>query len=51
MLNSASVMPTRQAVVNHPVLSRLAKEVEQEKTLSAMPGRYDRTHNRHNRGQ
>lgn len=48
MLNTQ--MPTRQAPSHHPLLSRLVKEVEQEKTLNAMP-RYDRTYNRHNRGQ
>ena len=50
MLNSSEQAATRQAPTYHPLLSRLAKEVEQE-ALMAVQGRYDRTHNRHNRGQ
>lgn len=50
MTNSSVQFTTRQAPAHHPLLSRLAKEVEKE-ALMAMPGRYDRTHNRHNRGQ
>lgn len=34
--------------VIHPVLSRLMEEVRNEKTVDA---RYDRAHNRHNRGR
>lgn len=39
--------------VQHPLLSRLIKEMQDEPELLAMPSshdRYDRMHNRHNRG-
>lgn len=34
----------------HPLLSRLIQEVKQE-AQSKIGGSYNRTHNRHNRGQ
>ena len=40
---SATVPPT-----SHPVLSRLMEEVRNERNVEA---RYDRVHNRHNRGR
>lgn len=36
------------AVVNHPLLSRLMDEINDEKQR-AIYAKYDRTHNRHNR--
>lgn len=50
-MKSQPAQNTTQKQLAHPLLSRLIKEVENERTLSALPGRYDRTHNRHNRGQ
>jgi hypothetical protein len=34
-----------------PAIQRLIDEVRNKDGLSASPGKYDRTHNRHNRGQ
>lgn len=48
-MKSQPAQNTTQKQLAHPLLSRLIKEVENERTLSA--GKYDRTHNRHNRGQ
>ena len=39
---------TSEAHVAHPVLSRLIEEVRSERSVEA---RYDRVHNRHNRGR
>lgn len=50
MLNTSKPIIAQPVLVLHPLLSRLAKEVEKE-ALMAASGRYDRTHNRHNRGQ
>lgn len=48
MSDSLSTRDT--SVVNNAVLQRLIQEVKQEKhELSCVGGRYDRTHNKHNR--
>ncbi|WP_308020691.1 YhhA family cyclophane-containing RiPP [Neisseria bergeri] len=49
MLNKNHLINPKMPI-NHPLLSRLIKEVENEQK-TAMMFKYDRTHNRHNRGQ
>lgn len=34
-----------------PAIQRLIEEVRNKESLRAVGGKYDRTHNRHNRGQ
>ena len=47
---SDSLSTRNTSVVNNAVLQRLIQEVKQEKhELSCVGGRYDRTHNKHNR--
>lgn len=37
--------------VMSPAIQRLLQEVRNKESLQAVGGKYDRTHNRHNRGQ
>ena len=47
---SDSLSTRNTAIINNAVLQRLIEEVKQEKNeLSCSGGRYDRTHNKHNR--
>lgn len=40
-----------EKISNHPLLSRLIKEIAEDKDLAMRSnGKYDRTHNKHNRG-
>jgi len=42
---------TTQANLPSPAIQRLINEVRNKEGLQAVGGSYDRTHNRHNRGQ
>lgn len=42
---------SRIARLPSPALQRIMEEVRNSKKLEAIGGSYDRTHNRHNRGQ
>ncbi|RAJ92889.1 YhhA family cyclophane-containing RiPP [Aliidiomarina maris] len=42
---------TTPAHLPSPAIQRLIEEVRNKEALQAVGGRYDRTHNRHNRGQ
>ncbi|WP_369406665.1 YhhA family cyclophane-containing RiPP [Moraxella oblonga] len=51
-LPKANISNGLQGVKNHPLLTRLIKEISDDKIHLMCPHtRYDRTHNRHNRGQ
>lgn len=48
-LPKIGIANTLQGVKNHPLLARLVKEISDDKA-SSIHLKYDRTHNRHNRG-
>ncbi len=42
---------TTPAHLPSPAIQRLIEEVRNKEAIQAVGGKYDRTHNRHNRGQ
>lgn len=51
-LPKVKIINELQGLKNHPLLARLIKEISDDKIHLMCPhARYDRTHNRHNRGQ